>query len=123
MEFTFNHTNINVTELGRSIKFYEDALGLSLLFRIPAPDGSFEIAFMGDGKTGHRLELTYLKNHPQPYDLSDNEIHLAFAAADTEAALEKHRAMGCVCMENAGMGIYFIEDPDGYWTEIVPDRI
>ncbi|MDR0446636.1 MAG: VOC family protein [Oscillospiraceae bacterium] len=123
MKFSFNHTNINVTDLDRSIKFYEQALGLELAFRFPAPDGSFEIAFMGDGETKHRLELTYLKNHPQPYDLSDNEIHLAFAVADTAAALEHHRKMGCVCMENTAMGIYFIEDPDGYWMEIVPDRM
>jgi len=30
--------------------------------------------------------------------------------------------MGCICFENHGMGIYFIEDPDGYWIEIIPDR-
>ncbi|MDR1065521.1 MAG: VOC family protein [Oscillospiraceae bacterium] len=122
MEFSFNHTNINVTDLDRSIKFYQDALGLTLAFRFPAPDGSFEIAFMGDGKTEHRIELTWLKDHPQPYDLSDNEIHIAFAVKDTQEALEKHREMGCVCMENAAMGLYFIEDPDGYWLEIVPAR-
>jgi lactoylglutathione lyase len=30
--------------------------------------------------------------------------------------------MGCVCYENPAMGIYFIEDPDGYWIEIIPKR-
>ena len=30
--------------------------------------------------------------------------------------------MGCVCFENPAMGIYFIEDPDGYWIEIIPTR-
>lgn len=24
--------------------------------------------------------------------------------------------------ENPIMGIYFIQDPDGYWLEIIPDR-
>ena len=26
------------------------------------------------------------------------------------------------CFENPSMGIYFIEDPDGYWIEIIPVR-
>jgi lactoylglutathione lyase len=30
--------------------------------------------------------------------------------------------MGCICFENPSMGIYFLEDPDGYWIEIIPTR-
>ena len=37
-----------------------------------------------------------------------------------EAALKKHKEMDVVAYENADMGIYFIADPDGYWTEIIP---
>ena len=43
-------------------------------------------------------------------------------STDYEAAHAKHAAMGCICFENPAMGIYFIEDPDGYWIEIIPDR-
>ena len=39
---------------------------------------------------------------------------------DYESALAKHKAMNCVAYENEAMGIYFIADPDGYWTEIIP---
>ena len=35
-------------------------------------------------------------------------------------AHKKHEEMGCICFENHEMGIYFIEDPDGYWLEILP---
>lgn len=56
----------------------------------------------------------------RPYDLGDNEIHLAFEADDFDAAFARHKEMGCVCFENPKMGIYFISDPDGYWLEIVP---
>jgi len=122
MQFTFKHMNINVTNLARSINFYEEALGLHAGHTIDGPDGSFSIAFMTDGESGVALELTWLRDHPQPYDLSDNEIHAAFAVADIEAAREHHKAMGCVCFENTAMGIYFIEDPDGYWMEIIPVR-
>ena len=44
------------------------------------------------------------------------------ALADFAAAHEKHKEMGCICYENPAMGIYFIQDPDGYWLEIVPTR-
>ncbi|MDR0906943.1 MAG: VOC family protein [Oscillospiraceae bacterium] len=121
MSYKLAHVNLNVTDLNASIKFYEDALGLKLAFRFPGPD--FEIAFLGDDATGFQVELTYLKSHPQKYDLSDNEIHLAVTTPDIAASLEKHKAMGIVSMVNEAMGgLYFIEDPDGYWTEIVPER-
>ncbi|MGN0469102.1 MAG: lactoylglutathione lyase, partial [Acutalibacteraceae bacterium] len=64
--------------------------------------------------------LTWLKEHPQKYDLGECEFHLAFKADDFDAAHKKHEEMGCICFENAQMGIYFIADPDGYWLEIVP---
>jgi len=41
---------------------------------------------------------------------------------DFEAAHKKHEEMGCICFENPKMGIYFIEDPDGYWLEVIPTR-
>lgn len=37
-----------------------------------------------------------------------------------QEAYQKHKAMGCVCYENKDMGIYFSNDPDGYWIEIIP---
>ena len=68
------------------------------------------------------MELTWLRDMDRPYELGDNEIHLAFEVDDFDAALAKHKEMGCVCFENPAMGIYFIEDPDGYWLEIVPAK-
>ena len=122
MQFTFKHTNINVTNMARSINFYEEALGLRVASTREAPDGSFSMAFMADGESGALLELTWLRDHPQRYELSDNEIHIAFAVRDMADALRHHNAMGCVCFENKAIGIYFIEDPDGYWIEIIPER-
>ena len=67
-------------------------------------------------------ELTWLRDHPQPYDLGECEFHLAMQAEDYDAAHARHKAMGCICYENQEMGIYFISDPDGYWIEIIPAR-
>ena len=121
MKFTFAHNNLNVVDLEKSLKFYEDALGLTEVSRKEEPD--FTLVFLSEGVTPRLLELTWLKNLGKDhYDLGDNEIHLAFRVDDMEAAHQKHSEMGVICYENAAMGIYFIEDPDGYWIEIVPTR-
>ena len=46
----------------------------------------------------------------------------AFYVDDMDAALALHKEMNCVCFENPAMGIYFINDPDNYWIEIIPAR-
>jgi lactoylglutathione lyase len=122
MRFVFAHNNFNVLDLERSLKFYRDALGLREVRRKDAADRSFILVFLGDGTTPHRLELTWLRDRKEPYGLGDNESHLAFTVDDYDAAFEKHKEMGVVCYENPGMGIYFIEDPDGYWLEILPEK-
>ena len=122
MNFTFAHNNLNVFDLDRSLSFYKEALGLTETRRKDAEDGSFTLVYLGDGATPHLLELTWLRDMDRPYELGDNEIHLAFEVDDFDAALAKHKEIGCVCFENPAMGIYFIEDPDGYWLEIVPAK-
>ena len=122
MKFTFAHNNLNVYDLDKSLAFYQEALNLQIVRTKEASDGSFVLKYLGDGITPHQLELTWLRDMDRPYELGDNEIHLAFQVDDFDAAFKKHKEMGCVCYENPSMGIYFIEDPDGYWLEIVPKR-
>ena len=122
MNFQFAHYNYNVIDLDKSIRFYEEALGLKEIRRKEAEDGSFILVYLGDGATGFELELTWLRDWDRPYNLGDNEFHLAFETDRYEESLAKHKEMGCVCFENEAMGIYFIEDPDGYWLEIVPAK-
>lgn len=122
MNFKFAHNNINVLNLEASLKFYEEALGLKEVRRKEKEDGSFILVYLGDSSTTHQLELTWLRDWDRPYNLGDNEFHLAFTVDDYEAAYQKHKEMNCICYENPGMGIYFISDPDGYWLEVVPQR-
>ncbi|AYD40446.1 lactoylglutathione lyase [Clostridium fermenticellae] len=120
MKFKFDHNNINVLDLEKSIKFYSDALGFKEERRKHADDDSFILAFLKDESSSHALELTWLRDRKEPYNLGDNEIHLAVRTDDFDAAYELHKKMGCICYENHKMGVYFIKDPDGYWTEILP---
>ena len=121
MKFKFAHNNFNVLDLEKSIKFYEEALGFSVKRKFEGP--GFTLAYLSDGEqTPHELELTYLHDRKEPYNLGENEFHLAVATDDMEAAHEKHKKMGCICFENPDMGIYFINDPDNYWIEIIPAK-
>lgn len=120
--FRFNHFNFNVLDLQRSLKFYDEALGLKPVRQKQAADDSFTIIFVGDGVSDFTLELTWLRDRTEPYDLGECEYHLAFVADDFDAAHRKHQEMGIICFENPSMGIYFIEDPDGYWIEVIPPR-
>ena len=123
MKYRFAHNNINVIDLDNSLAFYREALGLDEVRRIAPEDGSFIIVYLGDGQTEHLLELTWLRDWEKDhYDLGDNEIHLALKVNDFDAAYQKHKQMDCICYENPSMGIYFINDPDGYWLEIVPEH-
>ena len=116
------HENYNVHDLDISLKFYNEALGLEEIRRITAEDGSFIIVYVGNEESTFELELTWLRDMDRPYDLGDCEFHLAFSTEDIDAAHKKHEEMGCICFENKDMGIYFIEDPDGYWLEVVPAK-
>jgi len=123
MNFAFAHNNFNVRDLNKSLAFYREALGLTELRRIAPEDGSFIIVYLGDSAgSSHSLELTWLRDWDRPYDLGDNEFHLAFTVDDFEAAHALHEEMGCICYENEAMGIYFIADPDDYWLEIIPAK-
>jgi lactoylglutathione lyase len=122
VNFRFAHNNFNVLNLEKSIAFYKEALNLKEVHRYEAPDESFKLVFLGDGESPHRLELTWISDRKEPYNLGDNEFHLAFTTDDFEKAHELHEKMKCICYENKAMGIYFIEDPGGYWIEIVPAR-
>ena len=123
MNFKMVHENYNVSNLEASIEFYGKALGLHEVRRNEASDGSFIIVYLTNETSDFELELTWLRDHPQKYDLGECEFHLAFRADDYDAAHKLHEEMGCICYENPKMGIYFIADPDGYWLEVVPTRI
>lgn len=117
-----SHFNFNVINLEKSLKFYRDSLGLEPVNEMEASDGSFKIVFLGDGKSEFSLELTWLRDRTEPYDLGEGEIHLGLVADNFEELHKKHTDMDIICFENKMMGIYFIEDPDGYWLEIIPNR-
>ena len=110
------HNNFNVLDLEKSLKFYEEAFGLKVVRKVDNDD--FTLCFIANEHGEHQIELTWLKDRTEPYNLGDNEIHLCFWTDDFEASYQHHKEMGVICFENPAMGIYFVEDPDGYWLEV-----
>lgn len=117
----FDHYNFNVLDLEKSLMFYDKALGMKEARRKVASDGSFILVYLTDGQTAFSLELTWLRDRTEKYDLGECEFHLCMRVeGDYEEVRNYHREIGCICYENTDMGLYFIEDPDGYWIEILP---
>lgn len=116
------HRCLHVLDLEKSIAFYEKALGMSVIRRAGPEDGSWTNVFMGDDASGFQLELTWNRGRTEPYDNGGRDSHLAYTVDDYEAARAVHEEMGCICHVNEAMGLYFIEDPDGCWLEILPNK-
>ena len=117
----FDHFNFYVLDLEKSLAFYEKALGLKEVRRKVASDESFILVYLGDTEGHFTLELTWLRDRTEAYNLGECEYHLCVRVpGDYAATREYHREMGCIAYENHDMGLYFITDPDGYWIEILP---
>ena len=82
MKFKMEHENYNVADLERSLAFYEKALGLTEVRRNEAEDGSFIIVYIANDQNDFQLELTYLTDRTEPYDLGEQEFHLALMTDD-----------------------------------------
>ena len=80
------HTSITVKNMDQSIAFYQNILGLKLLSRREIPENKAEIAFLGDGETDSRIELTYWLEKTD-WTEGDELDHLAFAVPDMDAAM------------------------------------
>ena len=66
MQFRMVHENFNVKDLAVSMAFYEKALGLKEVRRKTAEDGSFILVYVSNPESDFELELTWLKDHPEP---------------------------------------------------------
>ena len=124
------HTMLRVGDLDKSIAFYTEVLGMTLLRRKDYPDGRFTLAFVGYGNEAENsvLELTHNWDTPS-YDLGNGYGHIAIEVNDVYKACEQIKAAGgkVVCeagpMMHGSSILAFVEDPDGYKIELLsPNR-
>jgi lactoylglutathione lyase len=123
------HTMLRVGDLDRSIAFYTEVLGMSLLRRKDYPEGRFTLAFVGYGPESEQavLELTWNWDIDH-YAIGDGFGHIAIEVEDVYAATEAMRRRGGKIIRDAGPMnagstiIAFVEDPDGYQIELLGPR-
>lgn len=114
------HENIHVLDYEKSLEFYDKALGMTEVRRI---DGNgWKIVYVANDQSEFELELTWNEGRTEPYDNGGKDMHIAFHVDDFDAFHKLHEDMGCICHENVRMGVYFIQDPDGRWIEILPQE-
>ena len=75
MAFSFTHVNFNVLDLSRSMEFYARAFDFREKRRLEA--SGFTLVYLTDGASDFELELTYLHERKEPYNLGEKEFHLA----------------------------------------------
>ena len=124
------HTMLRVGDLEKSIAFYTEVLGMTLLRRKDYPDGRFTLAFVGYGNEAENsvLELTHNWD-TSSYDLGEGYGHIAIEVNDVYKACEQIKASGGKVVREAGPMMHgasvlaFVEDPDGYKIELLsPSR-
>jgi lactoylglutathione lyase len=123
------HTMLRVGNLDRSIDFYTNVLGMTLLRQKDYPNGKFTLAFVGYGEEQAQtvIELTYNWD-TKDYDLGNGFGHIAIQVDDVYEAANKIRAQGGKIIRepgpmNAGTTIIaFVEDPDGYQIELLAPK-
>lgn len=113
------HRCIHVLDLEKSLEFYEKALGLKVVRRMGPEDHSWENVFIANEETGFQLELTWNDGRVEPYNNGNRDTHMCYAVDNYEEVRKLHEEMGVICFDNTRMGLYFIEDPDGCWIEVV----
>lgn len=123
------HTMLRTGNLQRSIDFYTEVLGMTLLRQKEYPEGEFTLAFLGYGDEAQNtvIELTYNWGVDH-YDLGSGYGHIAIEVDDVYQATERIKAKGCKILRDAGPMnagstiIAFVEDPDGYPIELIGVR-
>lgn len=124
------HTMLRVGDLDKSIAFYTEVLGMTLLRRKDYPDGQFTLAFVGYGAEDETsvIELTYNWG-VEKYELGSGYGHIALEVDDVYKACEDIRSRGGRItrepgpMKHGSSILAFVEDPDGYKIELLsPQR-
>ena len=122
------HTMLRVADLERSLRFYGDVLGMTVLSRKDYPDGKFTLAFVGYGRNPDHAEIELTHNwDTTKYELGSAYGHVAIGVDDIDQVCKRIRNAGGKIVREPGpmkhgtTVIAFVEDPDGYKVELIAE--
>lgn len=124
------HTMLRVGDLQRSIAFYTEVLGMTLLRTTQRPEQKYDLAFLGYGSNPEHAEVELTYNYGvDRYEIGTGFGHLAIGVSDVGATCaavrERASALGGAITREPGpvkggtTMIAFIADPDGYKIELI----
>lgn len=122
----FLHTMVRVSDIEKSLKFYQELLDMKLARKKELEGKGATLYFLSDDEGYTQLELTH--NHELPeggYTHGTFFGHLAFEVKDLESFTQKLNAFGWEYVREPfvmgvnGTRIAFIKDPDGLMIELI----
>jgi lactoylglutathione lyase len=116
------HTRMRVNDLSRTIKFYEEALGLTVSRRHTSPRGA-QLAFLATPNSDEEIEICQMPPGAPSVVVQPDLMHLAFEVEDLAAFAAAAAAKGYPLSDGptpSGSGmIAFIDAPEGYEVELI----
>ncbi|RBW42806.1 lactoylglutathione lyase [Psychromonas sp. B3M02] len=120
------HTMLRVTNLEKSIDFYQNVLDMKLLRQSENTEYKYTLAFLGYGDEVDTtvIELTYNWG-TDSYDMGNAYGHIAIETDDIYQTCEKIKSLGGIITREPGpvkggsTVIAFVKDPDGYMIELI----
>ncbi len=125
MPIKFLHTRIRVSDLDRSIAFYEK-LGFKLTRRNDKSPAGNQLAFLELDASEHFLELTHSPDYK--VEFPEDLMHTCVGVEDISAYCADLEAKGIEIWPDGWRGKFadpeqmkmaFVTDPDGYEVEIL----
>ncbi|MEM7792849.1 MAG: lactoylglutathione lyase [Cyanobacteria bacterium P01_C01_bin.118] len=120
------HTMLRVGNLDKSLQFYCDVLGMTLLRQKDYPGGKFTLAFVGYGDESDHTVIELTHNWGvESYDLGEGYGHIALGVDDIYKTCNEIKARGGNVvrepgpMKHGSTVIAFVTDPDGYKVELI----
>ena len=116
------HTRMRVNDIERTIKFYEDALGLTVTGRHLSPRGA-QIVFLSTPNSEEEIEICQLPGAPS-VQVQPDLMHLAFEVDSIEKFAAEIAKKGFALSDGptktgSGATIAFIDAPEGYEIELI----
>lgn len=120
------HTMLRVGDLQRSIDFYTQVMGMTLLRTTDRPDQKYSLAFLGYASNPEQAEIELTYNYGvSEYEMGTAYGHIAIGVEDAAATCAAVKAVGGNVTREAGpvkggsTVIAFVQDPDGYKIELI----
>src|SRR5277367_5573486 len=116
------HTRMRVNDLERTVKFYEEVLGLKVSRQHTSPRGA-QLAFLQTPNSDEEIELCQLPNSPS-VQVQPDLMHLALEVDDLAAfaaqlAQKGYKLSDGPTQTGSGSVIAFIDAPEGYEVELI----